>query len=164
MSSATISPCGLYRYNLCRYIPDGPVDARSCLFVMLNPSTADASLDDPTIRRCIGFARREGCARMTVVNLFALRSADPWLLLSAEDPVGPDNMATITREIRYHMTAGLVVCAWGAHPGSLSTRAYDTIDWIKATGAPLKCLGKTKSGAPRHPLYVKSDQPLEPWP
>lgn len=148
-SSAVLSPCGLYRYRLDRQWADGP----RCCFVMLNPSTADASNDDPTIRRCIGFAKREGCGGLTVVNLFAFRATKPTALLSATDPVGPDVDRHIDAVLRE--TDGPVIAAWGA--------------WNKGTRAKIvrammgdraKCLGHTKDGSPRHPLYLRTDAPL----
>ena len=77
MSTATISPCGSYRYTLTRDLGLAMKPKRPCLFVMLNPSTADALMDDRTIRRCKGFATREGCTSLTVVNLFAFRATNP---------------------------------------------------------------------------------------
>src|SRR5690606_18576726 len=94
--TARFSPCGQYRYLLTRPIP-APFwkpDAGEAVFVMLNPSTADASEDDPTIRRCIGFAKEWGCTGLTVANLYALRSTDPKGLWKHRDPVGPENDAT----------------------------------------------------------------------
>ena len=94
--SAIISPCGRYRYVLKRNLPQAIRWVKPCLFVMLNPSVADAELDDPTIRRCIGFAKREGCTELTVVNLFAYRSTDPeGLLIQTRDPIGDMNDAYI---------------------------------------------------------------------
>ena len=159
--SAVLSPCGTYRYLLHRIFGD-VAEGPSCLFVMLNPSTADAMLDDPTIRRCMGFARREGCKRMTVVNLFALRATDPDELMRHADPVGPDNYAVVERELRYHLTTGIIIAAWGAN--WLAAKGQQGIQRALRDGGAAKCLGKTKDGAPRHPLYLKSSQPLEPWP
>lgn len=154
---AVISDCGRYRYTLEREWMTG---AGTCLFVMLNPSTADASEDDPTIRRCIGFAQRWGYQRLEVGNLFALRATDPKQLrrLPLEEAVGHDN----DRWLRRLCTrAALIVCAWGAH----STAPY-RMPWVEPILAERKggvvCLGTTKAGQPRHPLYVKGD--TEPVP
>jgi len=123
---------------------------------MLNPSTADATKDDPTIRRCISFARREKATHLIVLNLFALRSTNPEALKTAEDPIGPDNDK--------HLQEFLVddiswkVAAWGSHPFA-KERAKD----VTRRFGPFHCLGKTKDGSPRHPLYVKSDAPLKEW-
>jgi hypothetical protein len=155
-SNATISPCGKYRYWLERKWGPGTPQ----VFVMLNPSTADASEDDPTIRRCMGFARREGAGGLIVVNLFGLRATDPKELDGARDRVGPDNATNIGLAlIGAAATRRPVICAWGANKhapsqaGILHRRADDI-------GAELKCLGLTKSGAPKHPLYLSANAPL----
>lgn len=151
-ASAVMSDCGLYRYRLDRRWSDGPTMA----FIMLNPSTADAEHDDPTIRRCLGFARREGCGALVVVNLYSLRATKPrdlWSKGNATRIGGPRS------EIEFHRAivgASTVVAAWGADP-----RGAD--HWIRHKyGQSLKCLGKTKDGHPRHPLYVRADAPLIP--
>jgi hypothetical protein len=123
------------------------------LFVMLNPSTADASRDDPTIRRCVGFAKAWGFGALSVANLFALRSTDPSVLLSAQDPVGPDNDAMILELAR---KASLVVAAWGAHKVAARRAAA-----VQSLLPKAVCLGLTSSGQPRHPLYAPGNaQPL----
>lgn len=118
---------------------------------MLNPSTADATLDDPTIRRCIGFAQSWGFHRLDVVNLFAMRETNPAELKKYMDPVGPRNNAITIDIIR---RASLIVCAWGAHPF-----AKERATFIRALlgSYRLHHLGLTASGAPRHPLYLKKD-------
>src|SRR5262245_19133112 len=93
---ALISPCGLYRYWLTRTWDNS---LRRVCWVMLNPSTADAEQDDPTIRRCVGFARSWGAGGIIVVNLFAFRASDPKALLRAADPVGPDNDGHILKSV-----------------------------------------------------------------
>lgn len=122
---------------------------------MLNPSTADEIKDDPTIRRCISFAKREGCTGLTVVNLFALRATNPKELLKHEDPIGPENDKIIQDMLRLHQI-GIVVAAWGAHPLARE-RSKDV---MKMLDSNILCLGTTKDGSPRHPLYVKSAQEL----
>lgn len=158
-SAAILSTCGTYRYTLHRQIPSVLRWVRPCLFVMLNPSTADATKDDPTIRRCVGFAKREGCTGLTVVNLFALRATDPAALMLSDNPVGPDNDRHLREQIDAHRI-GIIVAAWGSHQLAQRNRG-----WLKSLlierGA--QCLGMTKDGSPRHPLYVKADQPLVPW-
>lgn len=153
--TATFSPCRRYRYTLTRSIGAG---TRRALFVMLNPSTADEAQDDPTIRRCIAFARREGCGSLEVANLFAWRATDPVELRTAPDPVGPDNDRHIVEAAG---RASLIVCAWGVH-GCLLGRERAVRQLL--AGRALHALGFTKEGAPRHPLYVKSDAPLWPMP
>jgi hypothetical protein len=153
--SAVISESGEYRYRLTRPSEVLSPERGGALFVMLNPSTADAELDDPTIRRCRGFARTWGCAGLAVANLYALRSTDPAALWWHLDPVGPENdqhLAALAREF------GDVVCAWGANAKPERVSAFLAL--VREAGARTWCLGVTKSGAPRHPLYVRGDQPL----
>jgi hypothetical protein len=156
-ASAVFSACERFRYRLTRqWEPDGPTVA----FVMLNPSTADEMVADPTVRRCIGFAKREGAGRLVVVNLYALRSTDPAALARADDPIGPDNDEHIRQAAR---DASLVVAAWGAHPFA-GDRATDVAAMLNGIGRPLYRLGPpTKDGHPRHPLYLPADAPLERW-
>lgn len=151
---AEISECGTYRYVLRRDIGQPSRWVKPCLFIMLNPSTADEVQDDPTIRRCIGFAEREGCTSLTVVNLFALRATDPRELKKHADPIGPLNDQRIEEMIDEH-SLGIVVAAWGAHPMA-KKRGMN----VRAKFGPFKCLGITKDGQPKHPLYLKADERL----
>jgi hypothetical protein len=153
---ALLSACGRYRYRLERRWQDD-ADAQLCAFIMLNPSTADAARDDPTIRRCIDFARSWGYGGLIVGNLFALRSTDPRQLRSAADPTGPSNAIHLDRIIR---DAALVLCAWGTY-GAHATHCGIVIETISFCGKVAQCLGTTASGQPRHPLYVtKCTRPL----
>ena len=160
--SAIISPCGTYRYTLHRNIATMLRWVRPCLFMMLNPSTADATQDDPTIRRCRGFAEARGCSDLTVVNLFALRATNPAELAKHPDPIGPENAKHVAEQIANHQDIGIIIAAWGAHP---ITSHYMQTSALKMTlrNAGALCLGTTKDGSPRHPLYVSSKQPLERW-
>jgi hypothetical protein len=151
--SAVISECGQYRYLLTRRWAKGP----SMLWIMLNPSTADASEDDPTIRRCLGFARRWGFESLEVVNLFAVRATDRTVLTRTPDPVGAENDRYIQEAAA---RAGLVVVAWGTW-GSLFDRQATVAEAL--AWCPLYCLGKTSSGFPRHPLYVRGDAERMVW-
>ena len=151
-SGATISECGLYRYSLWRQWGPGPI----CTFIMLNPSTADAVEDDPTIRRCVGFAKREGCGGILVENLFAFRATKPADMIAADDPVGPENDTRIRVAMRMAARHDWpVIAAWGAHKFA-EKRGAEIASWYD----DLKCLKKSKSGAPGHPLYIKGDAPL----
>lgn len=152
MSSAKISECGQYRYWLRRG------EGNPLLFCMLNPSTADASQDDPTIRRCKSFAQAAGFDSILVVNLYAYRATAPASMLKAVDPVGPDNDYHLLMAARQYPD---VVCAWGAN--ARRDRVDAVRGLLKSAGARLWCLGTTQSGAPRHPLYVPAVQPLEIW-
>lgn len=151
---AVISECEKYRYVLTRKIPQAVRWVKPCLFIMLNPSTADAELDDPTIRRCMGFAKEWLCTELTVVNIFALRATDPKELYQAADPIGPENDKHLWEQIDKHSVGGVIVAAWGAHK-----IAEERGNKIAEIG--LQCLGKTKNGSPRHPLYLKRDAALE---
>jgi hypothetical protein len=147
------------RYLLARtWAPRLPV----LTWVMLNPSTADAFTDDPTIRRCIAFASRDGYGGIKVVNLFALRAARPADLRAAVDPVGAANDRILAVHAR-----GAVVAAWGA-AGQLHGRADQVAGHLAADGVTLLCLGVTKDGHPVHPLArgrsrVRDDAPIMPW-
>lgn len=154
---AIFSPCRKYRYALTRVFATLASPQRACLFVMLNPSTADENTDDPTIRRCVGFAESWGYSRLDVVNLFALRATDPAALLVAIDPVGFDN----DRYIEFYARgADLIVCAWGAH-GVLNGRSLAVTKILHDAGFALKCLGLTASGQPKHPLYIPANKQPE---
>lgn len=153
--SAHISPCGKYRYVLRRSLGSVLRWHKPILFIMLNPSTADAETDDPTIRRCMSFAQREGMTHLTVVNLFAFRATNPKALKECENPIGPENDQILEQEITAHRE---VVAAWGAHPFA-RFRAQE----VTKKFGPFQCLGKTKGGDPRHPLYVPGTMPLEEY-
>jgi hypothetical protein len=154
---AILSADGRYRYQLARQWGDGPVVS----WIMLNPSTADAYEDDPTIRRVIGFSKQWGYDEAHVVNLFALRSTDPKALAEHGDPVGPQNDLYLGGA----MFASLVVVAWGS-TGDYATRYFRRQRLLEIAAKfdrPLHCLGVTKSGDPRHPLYVKYATELQIW-
>lgn len=152
---AVISPCGLFRYTLRR---TWDPSKGKVLVIGLNPSTADAYVDDPTIRREIAFAISWGYGTLLKGNLFAFRATDPKKMRKAEDPIGPENDKYL---LDMRKEASLVICAWGAG-GNFRVRDYDVLNLCK--GSVIKCLGKTKEGFPRHPLYVKADTALVDWP
>jgi hypothetical protein len=138
---AELSPCGRYRYRLSRTWSDRP----PVTFVMLNPSTADATSDDPTIRRCTGYAQNWGYGGLIVVNLYALRATDPDELWRVEDPIGPVNDDHLREAFG---VGGPIVAAWGCH-GRPSR-----IDTVLSYAPTLTALALTKSGQPGHPLYL----------
>lgn len=161
--SAVLSIDRKYRYRLTRDVLEAGDGA--CCFVMLNPSTADEVIDDPTIRRCIGYARRFNCARLEVVNLFAYRSTDPEELygMTRSDAVGPENDVHIAEACN---ASDIIICAWGNH-GALFNRAGDVVSLIKAQqgAAPMMALKiNTKSRQPAHPLYLRADAILVEMP
>ncbi|MFG1262329.1 DUF1643 domain-containing protein [Xanthobacter aminoxidans] len=183
-AGAEISPCGTYRYRLWREWRNHPAPAqwdmwtnddgtpvvdgaghqlgepKSCVFIMLNPSTADGEQDDPTIRRCVGFAKTWGFDRLEVLNLFAYRATDPRALLALtheKDPVGNGNSQAFKEVLSWDRPLGTIVCAWGAHGGHLG-QDETALGWLK--DRPRYALGLTAGGHPKHPLYVKGDAPL----
>lgn len=156
---ATISDCGTFRYRLTRYWGPG----KFLPFVMLNPSTADAEVDDPTIRRCMSFARREGAGGIVVGNLCAFRSTSPSALDRAADPFGLGNQDHLQAIAIGAVADDMpIVCAWGVH-GYQRGDKY-AVELFRKEGARLVCLGTTAAGHPKHPLYVKGDQPLVAYP
>lgn len=165
-SSAILSDDGVYRYHLRRTWSSLWAKERTVCWVMLNPSTADETVDDPTIRRCMGFAKRWGYGGIEVVNLFALRATNPAELSRHPDPIGPDNSDTIRRVLGFG-DVGLVVVAWGAwldaHPHIRPPRLNVEALHRRHRTDPMVCLGLTRSGAPRHPLYVPADATLREW-
>lgn len=154
--SACISPCGLYRYTLHRVWGDGHPFVN---FLMLNPSTADGMADDPTIRKCIGFARRWGFGGLTVTNLFAWRSTDPKGIGTLAEHVGPENDEWIKTAATF---SGRVVFAWGAQP-RIKARVDAVTAIVRGLGVtPYRIGPPTKDGHPCHPLMLAYSRQLEP--
>ena len=138
-------------------------EPKACVFVMLNPSTADGETDDPTIRRCVGFAKSLRYERIEVVNLFAYRATNPKDILSMHytaDPVGFENESYVETAA---INAGIIVCAWGSH-GTHMDQDQTMLGWLASRDRHTYCLGRTKSGQPKHPLYLRADSKLEPYP
>jgi hypothetical protein len=157
---AIISDCGKFRYRLWRRWDKG---AASMAFVMLNPSTADADQDDPTIRKCIGFAERQACGGIDVVNLYAYRATKPADLKRAGYPRGPENDRFIAAAAR---ESGRVVCAWGVNARSLS-RPAEVLALLRGCGVRPLVLATSADGVPLHPLmlpYSMRPTPLDPFP
>lgn len=171
-SWATISSCGRYRYALGRAWNDEHDGSPIFSIVMLNPSTADGTIDDPTIRKCIHFAKQEGCGSLLVRNLFAWRATDPAELRHAADPVGPLNLSVLEHGISF----GLRVGAWG----QLGPK------WLRRIAAPSLCSAKVRAVShvlaltdrgydrssysansstrqPRHPLYLPNATRVKTW-
>ncbi|PXW76463.1 hypothetical protein C7451_105238 [Blastomonas natatoria] len=158
--SAVLSPCENYRYRLERNVSMfGPVAA----VIMVNPSTADAEVDDATIRRVVGFGKRLGWSKVIVGNVFAYRATDIRHLARASDPVGPDN-AMHLREILE--AAEVTIVAWGTLsklPVGLREQWRIVSETAESLTVPLKCFGVTKDGHPRHPLMISYQTALEDW-
>jgi hypothetical protein len=153
--TAQFSPCGQFRYRLGRQWGAGLPLA----FVMLNPSTADADVDDATIRRCIRFAQEHAFGGIDVVNLFAYRATKPEDLRRAGYQVGPGNDEHIADAVR---AAGAVCLAWGSNVAGLE-RPQIVLPLIRAQGVEPQCLRITRSGYPQHPLMLPSSCRLMPF-
>lgn len=155
---------GPYRYELKRAWDGNTSLNGGVCWIMLNPSTADATKDDPTIRKCIGFTERLGHKSLTVVNLFAYRATDPKQLdvqrEAGVDIVGPSNSTFIYNAA---MRASLIICAWGAFEGAVVTERENALWAIIPKMKPLWCLGLSKHGRPRHPLMLSYESNLTPW-
>jgi hypothetical protein len=150
--SASFSVCGTYRYQLSRRIEG---QGGRLLLIGLNPSTADATQNDPTIRRCMGFARTWGHSELVVTNLFSFRATRPQDLKAAREPIGPETDTVLLQQAHQ---ASRILVAWGMHGGWMQR---DEVVLALLSAFPLFCLGLTKAGFPRHPLYLRADtQPL----
>jgi hypothetical protein len=155
-ATATFDPDRVYRYCLSRtWDPTGP----RVNFLMLNPSTADALVLDPTVRRCVGFARSWGFGAVEVTNLFALRATDPRTLVAHTDPVGAGNDRAIADAARRADRVLVAWGTWGVHRG----RGAEVAGLIDRLGVRPMALRLTKSGHPGHPLYVRGDAEPAPW-
>ncbi len=144
-SDAVFSPDRVHRYALYRTWGSGP----TVLFIMLNPSTADETLNDPTVRRCIVYARRWGFGGLRVANIFAFRATKPADMKSAVDPIGPDNDQWICR---LHQESEITIAAWGKDGAFLNRE-----EQVKVLLPNLYCLKLTNQGRPCHPLYLRGD-------
>lgn len=163
--AASISECGRYRWALLRdwsTHEQAAADQRGfVLWVMLNPSTADGLVDDPTIRKCIGFSTRWGYSRLVACNLFALRATDPReVVLAKRTAIGTRTDVTMQR---YAMRASMIVAAWGAHRATmLPGRVWMVRELLGAFGS-LHCVGRCKHGDPMHPLMAPYTDAPEIW-
>ena len=155
-SVAVYSDCEKYRYVLTRTW-DAADD--KVLFIMLNPSTATETQNDPTVERCERRARALGFGAFRVANIFAWRDSEPRRMRAAPDPVGADNDRLIRESCHW---ADHIICAWGTH-GAYLDRGAQVSAIVHATGRPVFHLGLTKAGHPRHPLYIAYAQRPQPW-
>lgn len=153
VSEACFSDDMLYRYALRRR---WEIELPKICFVMLNPSTADEIQDDPSVRRCIAYAKRWGFGSLTVANIFAWRSTDPKVLRTVEDPVGPENDAAIMAAVE---DSDLTVMAWGNH-GLYLQRGERVFKMLENAGRDAYALTLTSAWEPAHPLYLSGS--LEP--
>lgn len=151
---AEMSDDGVYRFVLGRRWDESLPE---CVFIMLNPSTADASEDDPTIGRCLNFAKNLGCGSLQVGNLYAFRATDPNDLFKTTEPTGGAKNDAVLAEL---LSRGeIVIAGWGAH-----AKPDRVAELLRLPGANrITALGTTKAGAPRHPLYVHGATILSEW-
>jgi len=154
--SAIISKCGQYRYRLERIVGS---KSKACLFIMLNPSTANDVENDNTIRRCIRFAASFGCGRLMVGNLFAFRTRNPAELKQALKPDGPHNLKHLRAMCN---EASIVIAAWGSH-GTHRNQHMKVLKKLDEWKVPVHFLKLTKGGQPSHPLYLKGDLKPQLW-
>jgi hypothetical protein len=160
--SAVISDCGLFRYRLDRVVSifGGPTVA----LVGVNPSKADATVNDATIRKDIGFGERLGWARIIKANKFAFRATDVRALRTTSDPIGPENDRYL-REI--FKAADLIVPCWGAVLGKLPPHLRErwkiVAGLMEQSRKPIRCFGIANDGQPRHTLMLAYDTPLVEW-
>lgn len=152
---AAWSPCRSYRYVLWRAWAREPY----MVVIGLNPSTADENTDDPTLRRCIAFAKREGYGSLAMVNLFAFRATKPRDMMAADDPVGPECDAWLRQVCA---GAAIVVAAWGGE-GMHAGRSVDVEMMLGEMKIAVRCFGYTQAGQPKHPLYLAGDTPLRAY-
>ena len=162
-SGALFSPCRAYRYRLWR---DWGDPNRRCVFVGVNPSTADETKDDPTIRKCVGFAKRWGFGAIDMVNLFAWRSTDQLGLFRTQDPVGDENHCRILQAFD---RASRIVFAWGSGKTAavrklITSRIRNDAQMLYGYRSDVErgCLGETEDGFARHPLMLPYATPFEP--
>lgn len=160
---ASISNCGRYRWWL-RRVWGAPLLNDGCYpsvvnFVMLNPSTADAEIDDPTIRRCIAYAKSWGYGGLTVTNLYAFRSTDPRELKRAADPIGEWNSHYVRTMAA---DAAMTVCAWGSNAERF--HAQEVLGWLLESSKKVTALRVSKTGQPCHPLYLPGSLRPEVFP
>ena len=153
-SSAIFSDCGRYRYVLSRRWANG----EDCLFVGLNPSTADSTQNDATVRKCMHFAHSWGFAGVSLVNLYARICRYPQALVTIDDPVGPDNDLWLKRMIG---DASIAIAMWGNHGARTYGDSTRRDILVMNSRNEWHCFGRTKLGAPKHPLYLPKATPLQ---
>lgn len=158
-SGAQFSECRRYRYHLWRVWAD---ESPIMVFVMMNPSTADEVDNDPTIRKCIHFAKRDGFGGISVRNVFAFRATKPCDLIKAADPFGPENEIGLLHSRGVCLMTRLVV-AWGKPIGGRRLAGYyQRVANACQINSPY-CLGVNNDGSPKHPLFLRNDTPIVPW-
>ena len=160
---ATLSECKQYRFQLWRA---WDFKKPGVLFIMLNPSTADQHIDDPTIRRCIGFAKQWEYGGIRVCNLFAYRATNPKEMKSTQYPISPDTSTKRNENDKCILAdasmSQMTICAWGNH-GTFLNRGEEVKKLLTNDGYKIYHLGLTKSGQPKHPLYLPIETAVIEW-
>lgn len=147
---ALLSPCCQYRWQLWRIWNN---ELPGCVFIGLNPSTADETTDDPTIRRCIRFATDWGYGSLVMLNAYAFRATEPKVMKAASDPIGKDNNSALRLPSQSAIdNGGIVIAAWGSHCDE-----EREAEVCRLIDRKIHCLGRTKAGRPKHPLYLRAD-------
>lgn len=153
-----------YRYSLLRCWDETWVEGTdiAMYFVLLNPSTADHEVDDPTAVRCMGFAKTCGFKALYIVNMYGLRATRPVHLWEHPNPVGPRNGAFLRGALEASVNVGgVVVAGWGTNAREQEVETFEQM--VDAIGASVWCLAVNKDGSPKHPLYIKADTALKRW-
>lgn len=162
LRDATFDGYGIYRYDLFRAWHEEWERFPSMYFVLLNPSDADAIVNDPTARRCVGFAKTCGFRSLHIVNLYALKATRPVHLWEHIDPIGPENDGYLRAALeRATSLGGVVVAGWGTN--AKDERVEQFRGMARMVGASVWSLGVNQGGSPKHPLYVRADRALERW-
>ena len=152
---ADLSRDRVYRYRLWRRWDDGD----EMTFIGVNPSTADETTNDQTIKKCIGLAKRHDCAAIQMLNLFALRETNPSVMKEHPKPIGPRNKSVL---VKFASSAKIVVACWGVHGTHLS-RDEEVVKLLESEGVELMCFGLTKKGFPKHPVMLAYSTELVPY-
>lgn len=154
MSSAIISPCGTYRYELRRRIPCALRWVQPALFILFNPSTANAEKDDQTVRKGMGFCKEWFCTDMIFWNLYAFRSRNPKALKTAADPIGPENDTHLRRIMKEHMD-GRIILAWGNMVGpQMQQRVAQVASVLREFNKQVEAIKLNDNGSPTHPVMI----------
>ena len=156
-NECVFSPDNLYRYVLIHQLDEANPSTKLLGFLGLNPSTADTTQLDNTLRRVRGYAAREGYGGFVMLNIFGFRATDPKDMYAAADPIGPDNDKWV---LEWGKKCGKVVAGWGTH-GNFMNRGLEICKLLKDVN--LVCLKITADGSPSHPLYLKKDLPFIPY-
>lgn len=162
-SNIWMSPCQRYRPRLDRWWDDGT--GKRIMFIGMNPSTADAMFNDPTVSREIFFAKREGFGGIIKVNVMDVRLTNSKelgkLTFSVRSGICLPSIRQAAKEVA--RDGGIIIAAWGKLPPAFRVYADEALAAMREAGIPILCFGRNKDGSPKHPLYLRADTPLEPF-